>query len=416
MPPIADAAREGLGAPAHEVVLTLQAEKSEYPVGSFAGFMVLARCLSGCSLAGSNIAVLAEEGALLAELPLAANEEGVWSSGPFALRVPSTPGEWRWPIEYRPAPVGLDTSEGSPSDVSPAGTDVSGVPSDVSPAGADVSGAPSDVSPAGVSHHCAPLDFCFTTVAHRTSLAVWGVPPFPISSGEAFTIEVGAQCAEGCCLQGRTINVLNGEEVLASAVLDGGTESLPGMYRASIALAAPDIPGFYDWSCRLHGDPTDAAAVLGASGTQPLAVPGALSDTLSAASPDAAAQHPMESQHDAPEGLGGPGQDGGLAHRAAHARLVFTVGVHPDSEVVVRVMEERSAMPIEGAFITLMAASGFPYRARTDSGGLARLPVPSGSFRLSAAQTDYDKRQMDIVVNQEQAEIEMRLVYNPDLG
>jgi hypothetical protein len=164
---------------------------------------------------------------------------------------------------------------------------------------------------------------------HETSLAVWDIAP-AVAAGEIFSVKVGAKSSGGCALNGRRIEVLDGDAVVASDVL--GETPWPGstaLFWTELEMRAPPRPG---------------TAML-------------------AARVDATASDP--------------------SHRGT--TLQFHVSVVAKPEHVLTVKVTAAGAPIEEAYIRLG-----PYRAITDASGMAQVKMAKGGYELVVWKAGYD--------------------------
>jgi hypothetical protein len=94
--------------------------------------------------------------------------------------------------------------------------------------------------------------------AHRTSLAVWEIPP-AVGVGEHFRVKIGAKSSAGCALAGRAVEVLDsGGAVIAAARL--GEAPWPGtdaLFWSEIELRAPAAPGLTTFAVRFDASGID---------------------------------------------------------------------------------------------------------------------------------------------------------------
>jgi hypothetical protein len=191
-------------------------------------------------------------------------------------------------------------------------------------------------------HHDAGLvRVAVRTRPHETSLAVWAIPS-PIVTGQPFAIKVGAKSAAGCKLTGGRIAVCDeAGAVLASDVL--GDTPWPGtsaLYWCELALVAPAEAGMFSWSVKF------AAADLA------------------------------------------------LPHHGASSRFSIAIVRPPEHRLTVKVLELKSATPIENAQVRLGA-----YRAATGGSGLAELMLPKGFYDLDVWKSGYEAPTTPIAID-----------------
>jgi hypothetical protein len=177
---------------------------------------------------------------------------------------------------------------------------------------------------------------------HETSLAVWDIAP-AVAAGERFSVKVGAKSSAGCALGGCRIEVLDGDQVVASALL--GDEPWPGtsaLYWAEVELRAPPAPGMAGLSVRFDGH--------------------------------------------------------GLAEPHQHAAQPFSVSVVAPADHVLRVKVASGGMPIEEAYIRLG-----PHRATTDASGQATVRLAKGRYELVVWKAGYDVDALPLAVDADAA-------------
>jgi hypothetical protein len=168
--------------------------------------------------------------------------------------------------------------------------------------------------------------------AHEISLAAWDNPS-PIVAGESFTVKVGAKCSAGCRLGGRSFEIRDhtGASVASGYLGESPWEGTAGLCWTFVALRAPSESGVFRW-------------------------------TVAFAAPDLPAPH-----------------------GAAASTFSFAVVPRPEHLISVRVVEKGSQSPIEGAHVRVG-----PYRASTDSNGLATFEVAAGEHRVTVGKPGYD--------------------------
>jgi hypothetical protein len=182
-----------------------------------------------------------------------------------------------------------------------------------------------------ILHEATAADFSFVAKAHVTSINVWGLPSAAVA-GELFRVTVGTKCAAGCKLAGRQISIFDDEGALVGAgtlhdKLWPGTSAL---YFAEVDANAPTMAGDHRWQARI-----------------------------------------------APFDSGAPHAGG---------TITFTVKVvgAPDHEVTIEAFDGKKQAPIADAHVLL-----HPYRALTDSSGVARLKVAKGRYQLFVSGFNY---------------------------
>ncbi len=199
----------------------------------------------------------------------------------------------------------------------------------------------------GSQHEKCVLTLKTVVVPHSTSLAVWGVPS-PMRAS-AFSIKVGIKCSAGCHLAGQLVVVHDearrklGEGTLGKAPRPG-TDAL---YEAELRLVAPDRAGVFSCSVDFSGD-----------------------------------------------GLR-------LPHVGTRGGFTFRCLEPPEHTVSVRVVPDGVDSSLEDIEVRLG-----PYRAMTDSAGMARVAVAKGAYELSVWRIDLEPVRLEIDVT-EDTEIEV---------
>jgi hypothetical protein len=176
------------------------------------------------------------------------------------------------------------------------------------------------------------LPVSFRTIPHGTSLAVWAVPS-PVPVGGAFSVTVGAKSSGACDLKGAKVEIV---DEAGGMVHCGSLGNMPwpgtaGLFWTKIALNAPSSVGTFAWQARF------------------------------------------------------PAQELGLAHDGSSATFGFTTVEWPAHRLTVKVTESDGAVPIADVEIALG-----PYRAATDTAGLARLDIPAGRFDLAVWKSGFE--------------------------
>ena len=191
-------------------------------------------------------------------------------------------------------------------------------------------------------HHDASLAQApVRTRPHETSLAVWAIPS-PVVTGQPFAIKVGAKSAAGCNLTGSRIAVCDeAGTMLASDVL--GDTPWPGtsaLYWRELTLVAPAEAGMFSWSVKF------AAAELA------------------------------------------------LPHCGASSCFSIAIVRPPEHRLTVKVIEQKTATPIENAQVRLGA-----YGAATGAAGLAELMLPKGAYDLDVWKSGYEAPTTPIAID-----------------
>ena len=174
-------------------------------------------------------------------------------------------------------------------------------------------------------------EFTLTVKAHALHIVVWDVPP-AIESGREFSVKVGVKCSSGCRPDGWAFE-LRDHEGIGLATASPGGESWPGtadLHYAEVALRAPDEAALYEWEAA-------ASAV-----------------------------------------------DAKRPHEPGAAPFGVRVVPKPDCLVTVLATDRESGNPVEGVRVVV-----HPYRTVTDAGGVAKLTVPKGEYRLFVSGQGY---------------------------
>jgi hypothetical protein len=188
---------------------------------------------------------------------------------------------------------------------------------------------------------------------HQTSLAVWDVPT--PAAGERFSIKVGAKSSAGCALGARRVEVLDGEEIVATVHL--GNTPWPGtdaLFWAEAELQAPDKPGLVTLAVRF-----DAAAL------------------------------------DEP-------------HEGASAAFKVSVVAKPEHTLTVKVV--ANGVPVEDTIVRLG-----PTRASTDASGVATVKLAKGRYELIVWKAGYDAPVTPVTIDADAfVQIDVRAVPQAD--
>jgi hypothetical protein len=168
--------------------------------------------------------------------------------------------------------------------------------------------------------------------SHTSSIAVWDVRS-PVVIAEDVTAKVGVKCSASCCLAGQQVEVRDdaGRPVASGVLGEKPWAGTVALYVAEVTVVAPPQPGVLTYVA-----------------------------------------------HFVPESLASN-------HSAAHAPFNIIIALPPAHTITVEVTDRFTGTPVED-----MAVRCDVYRAVTNSGGVARLQVPSGTFELSAWKSGYD--------------------------
>lgn len=177
----------------------------------------------------------------------------------------------------------------------------------------------------------ASRDAAAASDVHALELTVWDMPS-AIGAGERFKVYVGARCSAGCDLGDKALTLFDEHGAAACSVALGravwpGTEAL---YSAQVEVCAPLAVGNHPWEARMSG------------------------------------------------------WEGESLHDAGVFPLVLNVVSAPDCEVTITVVDRESQAPIAGARVVM-----HPYRAVTDTNGVARLKVSKGQHDVLASAHRY---------------------------
>ena len=176
----------------------------------------------------------------------------------------------------------------------------------------------------GILHEETATEFTFTARPHATSVNVWGLPS-AIAAGERFRFKVGIKCSAGCKLTGRPLSVFDdeGTQVGAASLRDDIWPGTSALYFAEVDAQAPLRTGDQEWRV------------------------------------------------DCPE------VESHVPHAASAFNFTVKVVSPPDHEVTVEAFDADTQTPIKGAHVLL-----HPYRALTDEGGVAKVRVAKGRYKL----------------------------------
>src|SRR5262249_17943262 len=96
----------------------------------------------------------------------------------------------------------------------------------------------------GLVHERGSLPITVTTMAHDTSIAVWGVPS-PIVMEHPFRIHVGATCSAGCNLNGKEIEICDetGASIARGRLGETPLEGTRALYWTEFDVVAPETEG-----------------------------------------------------------------------------------------------------------------------------------------------------------------------------
>ena len=263
---------------------------AEVDAGTDILLKVKVSCPYGCDLRERIVHVIAPDGAIVGESRLVEFAERVNETAEFSCKAPDEVGEYAWTVVFA-----QDDAE-------------------------------------DLVHEQGTLPIVVRTMAHDTSLAVWGVPS-PIVMNHPFRIQVGATCTSGCDLRGKEIEIHDdtGGAIARAALGSTPWEGTRALYWTEVGLVAPAATGPTTRSVRFT---------------------------------------PAELR---------------LPHGGASARFGFETVRPPQHSVTVRVVERDAGTPIEDAQVRLGV-----YFAYSNADGLATVAVPEGTYTLDVLKAAYE--------------------------
>jgi hypothetical protein len=290
---------------------------SKVDAGTDIVLKIKASCPYGCDLRGRVVSVMAPDGAVLASRELGELGDRANETMEFAFTAPDEVGEFSWTLV-------IPEHEAE-----------------------------------GVVHEEGSLSITVKTMAHDTSLAVWGVPS-PIVIDHPFRIHVGATCSAGCDLEGREILICDepGATMARGRLGETPWDGTRALYWTEVDLVAPAREGATSWSSRFA--PTELP----------------------------------------------------LPHGGASARFGFETVEPPECSVTVKVVQKDAGTPVEDAQVRLGV-----YFACSDMTGLARVAMPKGTYGLDVLKTGYEPLSRVLDVNGDvTVEVEVAIIppENPD--
>ena len=312
------AGRADDGPLAHQTIVALTAPPAaEVDAGTDIVLKVKVSCAHGCDLRGQIISVMAPDGAVVAGSGLADFADNANETTEFAFTAPEEVGEYSWRLVFPKHEA------------------------------------------EGVIHEEGSLPITVTTLAHDTSLAVWGVPS-PIVIDDPFRIHVGATCSSGCDLKGREIEICDetGNSIARGTLGETPWDGTRALYWTEVDLVAPAREGATSRSIRFA--PTELR----------------------------------------------------LPHGGASARFGFETVKPPQYSVNVKVVQKDAGTPVEDAQVRLGV-----YFASSDQTGLARVAIPQGTYGLDVLKTGYEAFSRVLDVNGDvTVEVEVAVIppENPD--
>jgi hypothetical protein len=263
---------------------------AEVDAGTDVALKIKVSCPFGCDLRGHVINVIAPDGTVVAGSALADFADAVNETTAFAFMAPDEVGEYGWTLVFaKHEAEGLVHEEGS-------------------------------------------LPITVKTMAHDTSLAVWGVPS-PIVIEHPFRIHVGATCSAGCDLEGKEIQICDetGASMAREKLGETPWDGTRALYWTEVDLVAPAREGATSRSIKFA--PTDLR----------------------------------------------------LPHGGASAQFGFETVKPPQYSVTVKVVQKDAGTPVEDAQVRLGV-----YFARSDQTGVAMVAMPQGTYGLDVLKTGYE--------------------------
>jgi len=266
-----------------------RAPAAEVDAGTEIVLKVKVSCPHGCDLRERAIDVVSPDGAVVGSSRLVEFSNNVNETTEFAFIAPEEVGEHSWTVVFPKHHEDLVHQEGV-------------------------------------------LPIAVRTLAHDTSLAVWGVPS-PLVMEHPFRIQVGATCSSGCDLSGKEIQILDeaGASIAHATLGDTPWDGTRALYWTDVDLVAPAREG-----------PTTRSIAFS----------------------------PTELR---------------LPHGGASARFGFETVKPPQHSVAVKVVQKDAGTPVEDAQVRLGV-----YFAYSDSNGVAKVAMPEGTYSLDVFKTGFE--------------------------
>jgi len=266
-----------------------RAPAAEVDAGTEIVLKVKVSCPHGCDLRERAIDVVSPDGAVVGSSRLVEFSNNVNETTEFAFIAPEEVGEHSWTVVFPKHHEDLVHQEGV-------------------------------------------LPIAVRTLAHDTSLAVWGVPS-PLVMEHPFRIQVGATCSSGCDLSGKEIQILDeaGASIAHATLGDTPWDGTRALYWTDVDLVAPAKEG-----------PTTRSIAFA----------------------------PAELR---------------LPHGGASARFGFETVKPPQHSVAVKVVQKDAGTPVEDAQVRLGV-----YFAYSDSNGVAKVAMPEGTYSLDVFKTGFE--------------------------
>jgi hypothetical protein len=274
-------------------------------------------CPHGCDLRERVINIVTRDGVVAGSSPLAEFAGNVNETTEFTFMAPDEVGEYSWTVVF-----------------------------------------PKEQTD-DLLHEEGLLPITVRTLAHDTSLAVWGVPS-PIVMGHPFRIQVGATCSAGCDLKGQEIEICDetGATIALGMLGETPLDGTRALYWTEVDLVAPMMEGSTSRSVRFA--PTELR----------------------------------------------------LPHGGGSARFGFETVKPPEYSVAVKVVQKDVGTPVEDAQVRLGV-----YFAYSDANGLATVALPRGTCSLDVLKTGYEASSRELELNDDvTVEVEVAVIPpdNPD--
>jgi hypothetical protein len=302
----------------HPIAVTMsRAPAAEVDTGTHIVLKVKVSCPHGCDLRERVINIVTRDGAVAGSSPLAEFAGNVNETTEFTFMAPDEVGEYSWTVVF-----------------------------------------PKEQTD-DLLHEEGLLPITVRTLAHDTSLAVWGVPS-PIVMGHPFRIQVGATCSAGCDLKGKEIEICDetGATIALGMLGETPLDGTRALYWTEVDLVAPMMEGSTSRSVRFA--PTELR----------------------------------------------------LPHGGGSARFGFETVKPPEYSVAVKVVQKDVGTPVEDAQVRLGV-----YFAYSDANGLATVAIPRGTYSLDVLKTGYEASSRELELNDDvTVEVEVAVIppENPD--
>ena len=263
---------------------------AEIDAGTDIVLQVKVSCPHGCDLRERMIDIIAPDGTVAASSRLAEFANNVNETAEFAFTAPEEVGEHSWTVVF------------------------------------------AEHRAEGLVHEQGVRQVTVRTLAHDTSLAVWGVPS-PIVIQDPFRIQVGATCSAGCVLSGKEIEIFDeiGVSIARATLGETPWDGTRALYWTEVDLVAPAREGSTSRSVTFA--PTELR----------------------------------------------------LPHGGASARFGFETVRPPQHSVAVKIVQKDAGTPVEDAQVRLGV-----YFAYSDANGVATVAMPEGTYSLDVLKTGFE--------------------------